>query len=61
MNKPTIRPGQLCPQSGQYKPVGPRGGNVSSGEVTAVEGNRMPPTEKPGQRFVLVDPTRHKR
>lgn len=60
MTKPTIRPGQPCPKSGQYKPVGPKGGKAGSGEVTAVQGKPMPPTQKPGQGYVLVDPTKHK-
>lgn len=55
-----IKPGQTCPDSGQYKVVGPRGGNVGGGEVTGVKGKTMPPTSKPGQGYKLVDPTKHK-
>jgi hypothetical protein len=39
--------------------VGPRGGNAGNLEVTAVKGKPMPPTDKPGQKYVLVDPTEH--
>lgn len=56
-----IKPGTPAPISGQYRPVGPRGGFIGSTEVTAVQGKPMPPTQKPGQGFVPVDPTKHKR
>ena len=56
-----IKPGQACPTSGQYKIVGPRGGFAGSNEVTSVQGKPMPPTPKPGQQYVLVDATSHKR
>ena len=52
-----IKPGQSAPASGQYQVVGPKGG--SHGEVTAVKGHTMPPTPKPGQSYVLVDPTKN--
>lgn len=55
-----VKPGQPCPQSGQYAVVGPRGHRYPN-EVTGVSGKPMPPTPKPGQHFELVDPTRHKR
>jgi len=52
-----IKPGQTAPASGQYGVVGPNGGQ--HGEVTAVKGKTMPPTPKPGQTYVLVDPTKN--
>jgi hypothetical protein len=55
----TYKPGQPTPKSGQYGIVGSRGGKVGT-EVTAVIGKRLPPTPKPGQTYILVDPTRHK-
>jgi hypothetical protein len=58
-SKNNLKPGQPAPISGQYKIVGPRGGNPGT-EVTAVEGHRLPPTPKPGQRYNLVDATKHK-
>lgn len=56
----TYRPGQEAPKSGQYQIVGPKGGTSSYGEVTAIEGKPLPPTEKPNMGYKLVDPTKHK-
>ncbi len=56
-----VKPGQPTPKSGQYKTVGPRGGDRGSNEITAVEGKPMPPTQKPGDKFRLVDETKHKK
>lgn len=55
-----IKPGAECPESGQYAVVGPRGGDRGR-EVTSTEGNRMPPGQSPGERYVLIDPTKHKK
>ena len=55
-----LRPGQSTPASGQYLLVGPRGGRIGP-EVTSVFGKPLPPTPKPGQGYVLVDPTQHKK
>ena len=55
-----IKPGADAPKSGQYKVVGPRGGDLGR-EVTAVKGNTMPPTQKSGQGYVLTDATKHKK
>ena len=47
-------PGTPAPRSGQYR-------NTSTGnEVTSTRGNPLPATPKPGQGYVLVDPTKHK-
>lgn len=54
-----LKPGQIAPHSGQYEVVGPRGGKRGH-EVTSVEGERLPPTQNPGERYVLVDRTKHK-
>ena len=51
-----IKPGQSAPASGQYVEVGPRGGPKGN-EVTAIKNKPMPPSSKPGNGFVLVDPT----
>ncbi len=59
-NKPA-KPGTPAPSSGQYRPVGPRGGFAGSNEITAVQGKPLPPTDRPGQAWVNVDPTKHKR
>lgn len=55
----THKPGQKATESGQYGVVGPRGG-TSGREVTVSKGERLPPTPKPGQGFVLVNKTKHK-
>jgi hypothetical protein len=50
-----LTPGSETPKSGQYE-------NTSTGkEVTAVRGEPLPPTPRPGQTYDLVDATRHKR
>lgn len=53
-----IKPGEKAPRSGQYQQVGPRGGKGK--EVTTVKGERLPPTQKKGTRYDLVDPTDNK-
>lgn len=59
MKKPTdLKPGQPAPASGQYRVDGPRGGE--HGEITGVKGKPLPPTEKPGQTYTLVDGTDNK-
>ncbi len=55
----TYKPGQIAPRSGQYNVVGPRGGDLDR-EVTVTRGEPFPPTQKPGQRYDLTDPTKHK-
>ena len=55
-----LPPGTPAPESGQYMVVGPRGGDRGR-EITAVEGTRLPPTREPGEAYVLVDKTKHKR
>jgi hypothetical protein len=51
----TLKPGSPAPQSGQYK-------NPKIGyEVTGIQGKPLPPTPQPGQGYILVDPTKHKR
>lgn len=54
-----LKPGQKAPRSGQYGIVGPRGGNTGE-ERTVTRGEPMPPTPKPGQGYVLNDPTKHR-
>ena len=56
MSKPTYKPGQPAPNSGQFGIVGPRGGQTGE-ERTAVIGKPLPPTPKPGQSYTSVDPT----
>ena len=52
------KPGEKADYSGQYEIVGPRGGRTGK-ERTVVKGEPFPPTEKAGQRFILVDPTKN--
>lgn len=59
MNSP-LKPGTAAPFSGQYRPVGPRGGFVGNNEITAIAGKPLPPTQQAGQGFVPVDRTKHK-
>ena len=51
-----LKPGQKAPASGQYGVVGPRGGKLNK-EGPVVKGEPMPPTQKPGQTYVMNDPT----
>jgi hypothetical protein len=54
----TLKPGQTAPRSGQYERIGPRGAPTGK-EVTVVKGEPLPPTPKPGEKYKLVDPTKH--
>jgi hypothetical protein len=56
--KPYYKPGEICPTSGQYEIVGPKGGGTNE-ERTVVKGKRFPPAPRTGQKFRLVDPTKH--
>lgn len=48
-----IPPGKDNEPAGKYKEVGPRGGNVpKSREVKIDQGDRLPPTQKPGNKWV---------
>jgi len=57
-NKP-LKPGEAAPKSGQYEEVGPRGGHTGH-EVTVPKDHTLPPTQKPGNGYELVDPTKNK-
>lgn len=52
------RPGQKAPVSGQYGIRGQRGGDTGR-ERTVVKGEPLPPTPKPGQGYVVNDPTKN--
>lgn len=54
-----LKPGQKAPLSGQYGIIGPRGGKINK-EVTVVKGEPLPPTPKPGQTYVINDPSNNK-
>ena len=51
--KPTYKPGDIARVSGQYK------NTTTKTEVTSVKGEKLPPTPKPGQHYVLADKTKH--
>lgn len=53
-----LSPGESAPRSGLYEIVGPRGGRTGQ-ERTVVRHEPLPPTPKPGQGFILVDPARN--
>lgn len=57
MSKPLLSPGTPAPGSGQYRIVGPRGGDAGGAERTSVRGEPLPPTPSAGQRYVYTDPT----
>lgn len=56
MSRKSYKPGEKAPTSGQYEMVGPRGGGK---ERTVVQGEPLPPTNRPGQKYVLRDRTKH--
>ena len=49
-----LKPGTKAPRSGQYQFGGKNGP-----ERTVTRGEPLPPTRKAGQRYKLVDPTKH--
>lgn len=53
--KPTFTPGTKAPTSGQYR------NTTTRTEVTVTRGEPLPPTRASGQRYVLADPTKHKK
>ncbi|WP_339063580.1 YjzC family protein [Tepidibacillus marianensis] len=55
------KPGQKPKDSGQFKEVRPKGGQVSNTEITGVEGKPLPPTSKQGNKWAQVDKTKHKK
>jgi hypothetical protein len=54
-----LPPGTPTPRSGIYEKVGPRGGRTGE-QADSTRGKPLPPTEKPHQSWVLVDPAHHK-
>lgn len=58
--EPLLPPGTPTPRSGQFEVVGPRGGDRGGNEVTSTRGNPLPPTPNAGDKYRLVDPTKHK-
>ena len=54
-----LKPGQKAPASGQYREVGPRGGETKH-EVTVVKSEPMPPTRGKGRTYVISDRSNNK-
>ena len=54
------KPGEIAPKSGQYEIVGPRGG-FTGNERTITKGEPLPPPPKPGNTYILVDKTKHRK
>lgn len=54
----TYKPGQIVPKSSQAEIIGQRGGRTGV-ERTVVEGKPFPPTQHPGQSYLIVDKTKH--
>ena len=50
----TLKPGEKSPFSGQVGIIGRRGGDTGK-ERTITKGERLPPTPKPGQSYVIND------
>jgi hypothetical protein len=54
----TFKPGDHATRSGQYEIV-TADGRRTGRERTVTRGEPFPPTPVPGQRYVMVDPTKH--
>lgn len=51
------KPGEIADRSGEYMTVGPRDGKVSNGRQVSIDvGDKMPPTQKPNQRWKRKGP-----
>jgi hypothetical protein len=55
MSKKQFKPGNLAPQSGQYK------NTTTNHEVTVTKNEPFPPTPESGQNYILADKTKHKK
>lgn len=55
MTKNLYKPGEDNKPAGQYKEVGPRGGQVNKPrQVTIDKGDRLPPTQEKGNKWKRV-------
>ncbi len=53
MSGKLINPGTDNQPAGKYKEVGPRGGAVPKPRTATIEkGDRLPPTQKPGNKWI---------
>jgi len=53
-----LTPGTRAPISAQYGVLGPRGGWTGR-EVQSEKGNPLPPTSRPGETYIPVDPVKN--
>ena len=58
-SKQLLSPGNQAIGSGQYKLIGPRGGDLGI-EITAIKGKTLPPSPKPGIQYLFIDATKNK-
>lgn len=59
-SKQVLRPGMVLPNSGQLAVVDKNGKKLGR-EITGIAGKPLPPTQEPGQGYVIVDETKHKK
>lgn len=59
MSDKLFKPGQKAPKSGQYEMTGPRGGGTGV-ERTVTRNEPLPPPETKGQKYRLIDTTKHR-
>lgn len=53
MPKKNIKPGTDNQPKGTYVETGPKGGKVSNPKVVKIDtGDRLPPTSKPGNKWI---------
>ncbi len=52
------KPGQPAPASGIYDMVGSRGGKTGE-QVVSTASKPLPPTQRPGQGYVVAKPAHH--
>jgi hypothetical protein len=57
--KRQFKPGDVAPVSGLYELIGPRGGDTGK-ERTAVKGDVLPPTPKPGMKYKISERAHNK-
>ena len=55
MTQKPLPPGTKADKSGQYQ------NTTTKTEVTVTKGEPLPPTPGAGQKYKLVDPTKHKK
>lgn len=61
MSKIILTPGEKSPVSAQISHYNPKTGTISNTEAVVSKGEIVPPTPKPGIKWIVVDLTKHKR